>query len=79
MLVIWEAIHRLASVSQQVATHCGYSIRIDIIRDAKDHSPHKPFQAYLDQKSIQKHIMPLQKIIMFFARTQVCESIFFAV
>lgn len=76
MLVIWEAMHRLASVGQQISTHCGHSIRIDIVRDAKDHSPHKPFQAYLDRKSMQKHIMPLQKIMMFFARTQVCESIF---
>lgn len=72
MLVIWEAMHRLASVSQQIATHCGHLIRIDIVRDAKDHSPHKPFQAYLEQtKSMQKHIMPWQKIMMFFARTQV--------
>lgn len=76
MLVIWEAMHRLASVGQQISTHCGHSIRIDIVRDTKDHSPHKPFQAYLDQKSMQKHIMPLQKMMMFFARTQVGESIF---
>lgn len=65
-------MHRLASVSQQIATHCGHLIRIDIMRDAKDHSPYKPFQAYLEQtKSMQKHIMPWQKIMMFFARTQV--------
>jgi hypothetical protein len=72
MLVIWEAMDRFASVSQQITTHCGHLIRIDMVRDAKDHGPHKRFPGYLDQtKSMQKHITPWQRIMMFFAGTPV--------
>ncbi|KAJ5762605.1 hypothetical protein N7533_001286 [Penicillium manginii] len=69
-LVIWEAMERLASVSQEIAKACGHLVRIDVVRTMKDESPHKPLLAYLDATAIQKHVAPWQQIMMFFARTQ---------
>ncbi|KAJ5162545.1 hypothetical protein N7492_007937 [Penicillium capsulatum] len=68
--VIWEAMARLAKVSQDVAKSCGHLLRIDIARTIKDESPHSPLLAYLNAAGIQKHIEPWQQILMFFARTQ---------
>jgi hypothetical protein len=70
-LAIWEAMERLASVSQEIAKACGHLLRIDVVRTTKDESPHKPLLAYLDATAIQKHVAPWQQIMMFFARTQV--------
>ncbi|KAJ5738982.1 hypothetical protein N7533_011766 [Penicillium manginii] len=70
-LVIWEAMERLASVSQEIAKACGHLVRIDVVRTMKDESPHKPLLAYLDATAIQKHVAPWQQIMMFFARTQI--------
>ena len=68
---IWQAVHRLATVSQDVAKACGHLLRIEISRTAKHESPHSPLLAYLNPADIQKHVAPWQKIMMFFARTQV--------
>ncbi|RJE17274.1 hypothetical protein PHISCL_10389, partial [Aspergillus sclerotialis] len=68
--VIWQAVHRLASVSQNVAQACGHLLRIDVNRTTKHESPHSPLLAYLNPADMQKHVAPWQKIIMFFARTQ---------
>lgn len=73
-LAIWEAMVRLAKVSQDVAKSCGHLLRIDIARTMKDESPHSPLLAYLNAAGIQKHVEPWQQILMFFARTQVCLS-----
>ncbi|KAJ5162549.1 hypothetical protein N7492_007941 [Penicillium capsulatum] len=70
-LAIWEAMARLAKVSQDVAKSCGHLLRIDIARTMKDESPHSPLLAYLNAAGIQKHVEPWQQILMFFARTQV--------
>jgi hypothetical protein len=72
MLTIWEAMGRLATVSQDIAKACGHLLRIDVARTMKDESPHKPLLAYLDTTTIKKHVQPWQEIMMFFARTQVC-------
>lgn len=71
ILVIWEAMARLAKVSQDIAKSCGHLLRIDIARTMKDESPHSPLLAYLNAAGIQKHVEPWQQILMFFARTQV--------
>lgn len=75
-LAIWEAINRLAAASQEVAKACGHLLRIDITRTMKDESPHSPLLAYLNPAGIQKHVAPWQRIMMFFARTQVRGRIF---
>ena len=72
ILTIWEAMGRLATVSQDIAKACGHLLRIDVARTMKDESPHKPLLAYLDTTTIKKHVQPWQEIMMFFARTQVC-------
>jgi hypothetical protein len=71
ILVIWQAIERLAYVSQEIAKVCGHLLRIEVVRTTKDESPHKPLLAYLDATAIKKHVAPWQHILMFFARTQV--------
>lgn len=71
-LAIWEAMERLAYVSQEIAKVCGHLLRIDIVRTMKDESPQKPLFAYLDPAAIKKQVAPWQEILMFFARTQVC-------
>jgi hypothetical protein len=70
-LVIWQAIERLAHVSQEIAKVYGHLLRIEVVRTTKDESPHKPLLAYLDATAIKKHVAPWQHILMFFARTQV--------
>jgi hypothetical protein len=72
--VIWQAIHRLATASQEVAKACGHLLRIDIARTTKHESPHSPLLAYLHPADVQKHVAPWQRIMMFFARTQVCRG-----
>jgi hypothetical protein len=71
MLTIWEAMGRLATVSQEIAKACGHLLRIDVARTMKDESPHKPLLAYLDTTTIKRHVQPWQEIMMFFARRQV--------
>ncbi|CAG8359639.1 unnamed protein product, partial [Penicillium salamii] len=73
-LAIWEAMERLASVSQEIAKACGHLLRIEIVRTMKDESPHEPLLAYLDPAGIQKHVAPWQEMMMFFARTQMEHS-----
>lgn len=65
ILSIWEAMERLATVSQEITKACGHLLRIDVARTMKDESPHKPLLAYLDPAGIKKHVQPWQEIMMF--------------
>jgi hypothetical protein len=67
---IWVAIGEVAQISQQITKATGNAIRSEAARTEKDRSPVKPLQAYMDTTSIQKHVEPWQRVLMFFVRTQ---------
>lgn len=71
-LMIWQAMERLAHVSQAIAKQCGHLLRIEVARTTKNEVPNKPLLAYLDATVIPNHVSPWQRILMFFARIQVC-------
>lgn len=67
---IWQAMERLAIVSQQVTRASGFLVRIEAARTQKAESPYKPLLAYMNEAEIIDHIEPWQRILMFFTRTQ---------
>ncbi|KAJ5396387.1 uncharacterized protein N7487_003512 [Penicillium crustosum] len=67
---IWDAMEAVTHRSQRVTALTGHTIRIAAIRVQRDQLPHKPLQAYMDADNIQRHCLPWQQILMFFARTQ---------
>lgn len=69
--VVWDALEAVTYRSQRVTALTGHTIRIAAIRVQRDQLPHKPLQAYMDADSIQRHCLPWQQILMFFARTQI--------
>ncbi|CAI7640780.1 unnamed protein product, partial [Penicillium viridicatum] len=69
--VIWDAMEVVTHRSQKVTALTGHTIRIAAIRVQRDQLPHKPLQAYMDADNIQRHCLPWQQILMFFARTQI--------
>ena len=68
---IWQTVYQLVTVSQDVVKACGHLLQIKISQIAKHKSLYSLLLAYLNPTNIQKHIAPWQKIIMFFAYTQV--------
>lgn len=70
-LAIWCAMDRLAQVSQRIAKASGHILRIEIARTKQAESPHDPLMAYMRDVDIHRHVEPWQRILMFFARTQV--------
>jgi hypothetical protein len=66
---IWQAMERLAIVSQQITRASGFLVRIEAARTQKADSPYEPLLAYMKEAEIKDHIEPWQRILMFFART----------
>jgi superfamily II DNA or RNA helicase len=70
--VIWDAMLRVASKSQSVTRRTGHLVRIEAARTDLQSFPAKPLQAYMHQDAeLERHVEPCQRILMFFARTQV--------
>ena len=70
LLAIWEAMAGLIQTSQVVASQQGNLIWMAAIRTEQHQNRYQPLQAYMNQESIQHHMLPWQQIIMFFACTQ---------
>ncbi|WP_204180599.1 hypothetical protein, partial [Staphylococcus sp. GDY8P64P] len=60
----------LIRTSQVVASQQGNLIWMAVIRTEQHQNRYQPLQAYMNQESIQHHMLPWQQIIMFFAHTQ---------
>ena len=67
---IWQAMERLAIVSQQITRASGFLVRIEAARTQKADSPYEPLLAYMKEAEIKDHIEPWQRTLIFFARTQ---------
>ncbi|KAJ5742585.1 uncharacterized protein N7511_011337 [Penicillium nucicola] len=67
---IWDSMAVIARISQLICTKTSQSIRTEAVRTERDRLPHQPLQAYMDAENIDRHTLPWQQILMFFARTQ---------
>lgn len=68
---IWDAMESVARSSQKVAGLAGHTVRIAVVRIERDSLPTRPLQPYMNGEDIQRHSIPWQQILMFFARTQI--------
>jgi len=70
--VIWDAILGVASKSQSITKQTGHLLRIEAARTDMQSIPSKPLQAYMHEHAeLERHVEPYQRVLMFFARTQV--------
>jgi hypothetical protein len=67
---IYDSMAAVARISQLVCTKTSHTIRTEAVRTKRDRLPHQPLQAYMDADNIERHTIPWQQILMFFARTQ---------
>src|SRR3569623_501071 len=70
MRVIWDATMETIRISQQTTTHAGENLQFEAARTEKNAMPRRPLQPYMKADNIQRHGEPVQKLMMFFARTQ---------
>ena len=70
--VIWDAMLGVASKSQSITKQTGHLLRIEAARTDMQSIPSKPLQAYMHEHAeLERHVEPYQRVLMFFARTQV--------
>jgi hypothetical protein len=67
---IWDSMAAVARISQLICTKTSHTIRTEAVRTERDRLPYQPLQAYMDAENIERHTIPWQQVLVFFARTQ---------